>query len=107
MILCVTYSGERASRFDREYYVQQHLPLVRKVWGPAGLEAIDVFFPADTGAGFIAITICKFRDAAAYQTATALPDTAEVMADIQHFTAIQPVRFQLAALDHAAEDQDA
>ena len=107
MITCVTYSGDKTARFDREYYVQTHLPLVRKVWGHVGLEAIDAFFPADTGAGFIAIAVCRFRDAAAFQAAFAEPGTAEVMADVQHFTDIEPARFQLGpitALDKDGED---
>ena len=98
MIACVTYSGDKSARFDREYYVQQHLPLVRKTWGQVGLEAIDAFFPADTGAGFVAIAVCRFRDAAAFEAALAEPGTAEVMADVPHFTDLTPARFQLGSI---------
>ena len=107
MNVSVAYSGGSTSRFDRNYYVQHHLPLVRKIWEPVGLEEIDAFFPANSGAGFIAMAICRFRDAAAYQAAMKHPGTPEVMADIAHFTDIKPVRFQFAALDSAMEDQDA
>ncbi len=107
LTICVAYSGERTARFDREYYVQHHLPLVRKTWSPAGLEEIDAFFPADAGTGFIAIALCRFRDWTAYQTAIAQASTAEVMADVQRFTEIKPVRFQFAAIDSAVEGQNA
>ena len=42
----VTYSGDAATRFDRDYYIQHHLPLVMECWGPLGLEGCAAFWPA-------------------------------------------------------------
>lgn len=39
----VTYPGDTATRFDRDYYVQHHLPLVMECWGPFGLESCTAF----------------------------------------------------------------
>jgi hypothetical protein len=35
--LLVTYRGSASDRFDREYFVNRHLPLAREVGGPFGL----------------------------------------------------------------------
>lgn len=61
----VTYPGDAATRFDRDYYVAQHLPLVMECWAPYGLQSCGAFFPSGDGAGTIAIAIaeCKFRGA--------------------------------------------
>lgn len=33
-ILYVTYPGDTATRFDRDYYLARHVPLVMRAWGP-------------------------------------------------------------------------
>ena len=88
--LFVSYSGDAQTRFDREYYVGTHLPLVREAWGPHGLETIAAFFPAGDGAGMIAVCVCGFRDEAALQAAVGSPQTSRVMADVEHFTGAEP-----------------
>ncbi len=50
----VTYPGDAGTRFDRDYYVRHHLPLVMACWGPLGLESCAAFWPADADAGTIA-----------------------------------------------------
>ncbi len=47
----VTYAGDSSTRFDRQYYVEKHLPLVTAAWGPHGMQSIAAFFPAGTGKG--------------------------------------------------------
>ncbi len=86
----VTYSGDAATRFDRGYYVRHHLPLVMECWGKLGLESCEAFWPADTGAGTIAIAECRFRDEAAMRAALASPETPRVMADVVRFTDALP-----------------
>ena len=88
--LLVTYAGDAGTRFDRDYYVRHHLPLVRAAWGPHGLAALDTFFPAGDGAGTIALAVCEFRDEAAIGAALAAPQTPGVMADVPHFTDATP-----------------
>ena len=86
----VTYPGDAQTRFDREYYVRAHLPLVREAWGPHGLETLAAFFPAGEGAGTIAVCVCGFQDEAAMQAAVGSPQTPRVMDDVQHFTDAKP-----------------
>ncbi len=88
----VTYPGDAGTRFDRDYYVRHHLPLVMACWGPLGLESCAAFWPADTGAGTIAICECRFRDEAAMRAALASPETPRVMADVAHFTDAPPAQ---------------
>lgn len=91
-IVYVTYQGNPATRFDRNYYVEQHLPLVMKAWGAYGLEAIAAFFPATGASGTIAICECRFRDNAAIDAAFGAAETPAVMADVTQFTDATPAR---------------
>ena len=88
----VTYSGDVATRFDRDYYIQHHLPLVMECWGPFGLEGCAAFWPAVLGAGTICICECRFSDEAAIRAALASPTTPRVMADIARFTDVAPAQ---------------
>ncbi len=88
----VTYPGDASTRFDRDYYVRHHVPLVMECWGPLGLLSCAAFWPADAGAGTIAIAECRFRDEASMHAALASPTTPRVMADVAHFTDAQPAQ---------------
>ena len=88
----VTYSGDAATRFDRDYYIQHHLPLVMECWGPLGLEGCAAFWSAVIDAGTICICECRFRDEAAMRAALASPTTPRVMADIARFTDATPAQ---------------
>ncbi len=88
----VTYAGDAATRFDRDYYVGQHLPLVLECWGPLGLENCAAFWPAVNGTGTICICECKFRDKAALRAALDSTATPRVMADVARFTDITPTQ---------------
>lgn len=76
-IVYVRYRGSSESRFDRNYYVDHHLPLVMQAWGPYGLEDIAAFFPAIAGSGTLAICECRFRSAASIDVALRSPATRE------------------------------
>ena len=88
----VTYPGDAGTRFDRDYYVRQHLPLVMACWGPLGLESCAAFWPADIDAGTICICECRFHDEAAMRAALASPETPRVMADVPRFTDANPAQ---------------
>jgi uncharacterized protein (TIGR02118 family) len=94
----VTYSGDAATRFDREYYVRRHLPLVREGWAAHGLASAAGFFPAEDGPGIIALCVCTFRDVAAWEAAFRSPQTPGIMADIANFTDVAPARSQAMTL---------
>lgn len=92
VIVYVTYQGTPETRFDRDYYVRQHLPLVMTAWRPHGLESVAAFFPAVAAAGTIAICECRFRDEASVDAAFASPATPGLMNDVPRFTDAAPAR---------------
>ena len=88
----VTYSGNADTPFDRDHWINVHLPLVRECWGPHGLISVSGFFPEGDGGGLIAIAPTMFRDEAAMNAALASRDTARVMMDVKKVTAVEPQR---------------
>lgn len=88
----VTYDGNADTKFDRDHWINVHLPLVRETWGPHGLESVAGFFPSGDGGGMIAIAPCVFRDEAAMNAALASPGTELVMEDVKKVTDVQPAR---------------
>lgn len=91
-LMYVTYSGDAATHFDRDYYVREHMRVVRQAWSRYGLLSCDAFFPANLGPGTIAIAECRFRDQAALRAALAAPETPAVMADVARFTDAVPTK---------------
>lgn len=97
-VIYVTYAGPADSRFDREYYVEQHLPLVLRAWEPHGLLSVAAFFPASKAAGTLAVCECRFSDERAIEQSFAAPETAGVMADLRHFTDLPASRSRVVAI---------
>ena len=64
-IMIVTCTG--GLFFDRDYYVNVHLPLALECWRQYGLKSASAFFPRDADAPDVAIGIYNFRDKAAIQ----------------------------------------
>ncbi len=102
--VCVTYAGNESTAFDREYWTDVHLPLVRECWGPYGLVSAAGFFPAEDGSGFVAICPCVFRDEAAMKAAFGAAETSRVMADVVNFTAVEPEQSVLQPLKDTRHD---
>ena len=94
----VTYAGDSSTRFDRRYYVEEHLPLVTAAWAPHGLVSVAAFFPAGTGEGTIAVCVCDFRDDDAIRASLRAPETKAVMEDVPHFTDAKPRQLQTTSL---------
>ena len=97
-IVYVTYEGTPDDRFDRNYYVEHHLPLVMQAWRRYGLEHVAAFFPAQAEVGTLVICECVFRDEAAIEAAFESAEAAQVMADVATFTDISPKRLRVAPL---------
>ncbi len=51
----VTYSGEAGKRFDRDHWMDIHLPLVREAWRPHGLRSATGLLPSGDPGDLIAI----------------------------------------------------
>ena len=94
----VTYAGDAGTKFNRDHWINVHLPLVREAWGPHGLLSAGGFFPSGDGGGLIAICPCVFRDEAAMQVALASPETKRVMDDVKNVTDVEPGRSRAVPL---------
>jgi len=91
-LLYVTYLGDADERFDRHYYVDHHLPLVKAQFVRYGLNAITALFPASDDATIVAVCVCEFDDKKSITNAFESSDAEPVMADVKNFTDIIPVR---------------
>ncbi len=88
----VTYPGGPNTRFERDYYLRNHLPLVMACWGPLGLRSCSAFWPAEEDSETVAICECRFDDEASMRAALASPETPRVMADVARFTDARPAQ---------------
>jgi len=82
--LIVTCGG--GTYFDRDHYVDVHLPLALACWRRYGLESASAFFPSDANMAEVSVGIYRFRDEGALRAALASAETAAVMADVPRFT---------------------
>ena len=94
----VTYAGDAGTKFNRDHWMNVHLPLVREAWEPHGLLSAGGFFPSGDGGGLVAICPCVFRDEAAMQAALASPETKRVMDDVKNVTDVEPGRSRAVPL---------
>ncbi len=99
--LFVAYEGCASSRFDRDYYVQQHLPIVMAAFGRHGLLELCALFPTIAKPGTIALCECRFRDEAAIAAAFGSDEAAAVMADVPNFTDLPPRRLRAVPFEAA------
>lgn len=89
--LFVTYPRGVSDRFDRDYYVATHLPLVESSWGQYGLTSAQAYFPATEAATQVAIAMLSFKSDEAIGVSLASPETPAVLGDLPNFTDITPV----------------
>ena len=82
--MIVTCSG--GTYFDRDYYVDVHLPLALACWQKHGLESASAFFPRDADSVDVSVGIYRFRNEDALHAALASAETDAVMADVPRFT---------------------
>lgn len=96
--LMVTYPARDGARFDRDYYLGVHLPLVQARWGQHGLVDATAYFP-DEPCDVLAIALLTFGDASARTAALTSEEAAEVFGDIGNFTDVAPTPLALSAAD--------
>jgi muconolactone D-isomerase len=90
--MLVSYASKSRQRFDREYYMARHIPMVEKAWTPLGLQSTEVLFSASNDQEVTVVCLCKFSTESAMHAALAAPETAAIMLDIKQFTDITPTR---------------
>lgn len=88
--LIVTYPLTPGSRFDVDYYVTRHMPLVREKWTRLGLVVARALLPDQDAPPFAAIALLTFADRAAIEAALASPEAGDIFGDLPNFTDIAP-----------------
>ena len=93
-IAAVMYPATESGRFDFDYYMHDHIPLVRRLWEPLGLGAVSVMraVPAPDGAppAYTLTALLTFGSMSDFEAAAA-QHGAEIFADIERFTDAKPV----------------
>jgi uncharacterized protein (TIGR02118 family) len=89
MIISVLYKVGPGQTFDHDYYMNRHIPMVRKLWDPAGLRSLKVLKGTGTVSGgppeINVMALLDFPSMAAFQAA-ADAHGKEVLGDIPQFT---------------------
>lgn len=83
-----------ASRFDYDYYVNKHTPMVLELWKPHGLIRVEISkgvsgLAPGSAAKYCTIAVLTFTSLEALQAALAASG-AQVMGDIPNYTDSQP-----------------
>ncbi|MGH9718383.1 MAG: EthD family reductase [Candidatus Acidiferrales bacterium] len=92
--ISVYYPNSAGVRFDMNYYVSKHLPMVQKKVGPA-LKSVAAEQGVAGGspgspAPYVAVGHLMFDSVDAFQTAFA-PHSEAIMADVANYTNVQPI----------------
>jgi uncharacterized protein (TIGR02118 family) len=96
--LFVTYRGTASDRFDREYFVNTHLPLAREIAEPLGMLAIEAFFPTSTASNIVAASVIVLRDEQAVSDLFSSPRFGELVNDLPNYTNLMPEQSLVAHL---------
>lgn len=92
IIIFITYRGSVESRFDRAYYLEKHLPMMRRIFSPLGLISAEPFFPHNPDSGVIALCECRYQNEDALKACFQSPEVPGLAADIGRFTDIMPMQ---------------
>ena len=87
-VMAVMYPGGDGTRFDHAYYKETHMPMVRRLWGPMGLQHDQVMRgrPAPDGAppAYVTMTLLTFGSMDEFKAAAAQHGP-ELFGDIPNF----------------------
>ncbi|NKL39027.1 EthD family reductase [Rhizobium leguminosarum bv. viciae] len=84
--MIVVCSGDAGTRFDRDYYANQHFAIAKECWEEHGLQSAEAFFPYSETGEWKSIGIYTFTSEQGMNDALASPKTKAVMDDVINFT---------------------
>lgn len=94
----VLYANSGNAAFDIDYYLTQHMPMVRAKLGQALLAGTAeqglAGGTSDAPPPFVALCHLRFDSVEAFRNAFA-PHAAEILADVANYTQIEPI-FQIS-----------
>jgi uncharacterized protein (TIGR02118 family) len=93
MIISVMYQVGPGHKFDINYYMKSHIPMVSSLFGPAGLKGAQVLqgtgSPTGDPAAYHIIALLDFESEDAFKAA-ADAHGKQIFGDIPNFTDVQP-----------------
>ena len=94
ILITVMYPAGPEDSFNRGYYLETHIPLVKERWRSMGLENVQLLRGIASGDGsepvYQVIALLSFRSQQEFQKAVQAHGQ-EIFADIPKFTSVQPV----------------
>ena len=94
VLVTAMYPNTPGSRFDRDYYLQTHIPLLKERWSSMGLENVRLVRGIGTADGgeapFQVICLMSFRSMQDFQSAAGA-HAAEIVGDVVNFTDAPPI----------------
>ncbi len=94
ILVSVLYPNDAGSKFDQDYYLRTHVPLVQARWGGMGLQDARVLRGTAAGDGgqapYRVIALLTFGSMDEFRSAVKAHG-AEIFADIPKFTDVKPV----------------
>jgi uncharacterized protein (TIGR02118 family) len=94
IVITVLYPAGPEGSFDRDYYVQTHIPLVKARWTRMGLEDVRLLRGTGTGDGeqppYQVMALLSFHSMEDFEKA-AQAHGPEIFADIPKFTSVKPI----------------
>lgn len=91
----VTYPRQNDARFDFDYYVRSHLPLVASTWRDQGVGKVGALKGIAAADGseppYLAMALIEFESMDALAKAMAGEGSAKVAADISNYTNVAPI----------------
>lgn len=99
----VLYPNEEGAKFDMNYYLSKHIPMVKKLLGPA-LKGCIVEQGLGGGAPgskapYSVLCHLRFESLEAFQNAFG-PHAAEIQADVRNYSAVEPA-IQMSEVKHS------
>jgi len=94
VVIAVMYADAAGTRFDFDYYLSKHIPMVRERWSPMGLSNLTVLRgipgPDGTAPTYTAVALLTFASMDRFKAAGEAHGK-EVFADIPNFTDAKPI----------------
>lgn len=93
ILVTAMYPSRPGSKFDLDYYLQKHIPLVKQRWSSMGLEEVRLVKGLGTADGadppYRIIALLFFRSMEDFQAAAA-KHAPEILGDVANFTDAGP-----------------
>lgn len=84
--MIVVCAGDASTRFDRDYYANDHFKLAMACWEEYGLQSAEAFFPYAEAGSWKSIGIYTFSSPEGVHAALTSPKTQQIMDDVKNFT---------------------